>query len=90
MQNPQEVDGNVEPLLLQALKQSFDQIDGRGFLDLHTVIYDTEVSLVSGRSKMEAASFRNILRFLSTDCSIRWPGYSANCLSVYGRRVHGS
>ena len=44
-------------LAFQGLKQSFDQIDGHGFLDLHTVIYDTEVSPVSGLSKMEAGIF---------------------------------
>ncbi|SVC48111.1 uncharacterized protein METZ01_LOCUS300965, partial [marine metagenome] len=32
-------------------------IDGHGLLDLHTVIYDTEVSPVSGLSKMEAGIF---------------------------------
>ena len=43
----------------QGLKQSFDHkiIDGHGLLDLHTVIYDTEVSPVSGLSKMEAGIF---------------------------------
>ena len=62
MQNPWEVDGNREPLLLSGfsgIETEFRPQKNRchGLLDLHTVIYDTEASPVSGLSEMEAGIF---------------------------------